>query len=157
ASVSAGTYLALSQEAGEQYGVLMSNGTIGWMKKRDVNVLNYEVTASTDQLRQQRTMLASRSGSALAGGASTAILQEAYRHLGVPYKYGGTPTSSGMDGSAFVQRCFARVGGGLPRTAHEQAEVGSAVSLDELQAGDRLYFAGRSGSISHTGIYIGDG
>ncbi len=31
------------------------------------------------------------------------------------------------------------------------------MSTEELQAGDRVYFAGRSGNISHTGIYIGDG
>lgn len=157
ASVNAGTYLALSHETSDQYGVLMSNGTTGWVKKRDVNVLDYAVVAPESQMRQSRTMLASRGGAAMLGSGVQAILQEAYKHLGVPYRYGGTSTSSGIDCSAFVQQCFASVGVGLPRTAHEQAGVGMPVSVDDLQAGDRLYFAGHSGNISHTGIYIGNG
>src|SRR6185503_2284553 len=39
ASVSAGTYMALTNEAGEWYGILMANGSTGWMPKRDVKIL----------------------------------------------------------------------------------------------------------------------
>jgi cell wall-associated NlpC family hydrolase len=157
ASVPAGTYLALSREASDYYGVLMSNRSIGWMKKQDVNVLDYEVVAPETQMTRTQNMLASRSGATLMGSGQQALLQEAYKHLGVPYKYGGTSTSNGIDCSSFVQQCFATVGIGLPRTAHEQFNVGTPVAAEELQPADRVYFAGRSGNISHTGIYIGNG
>ncbi len=62
-----------------------------------------------------------------------------------------------MDCSAFVQRCFASLGINLPRTAREQFGCGMPVAVAQLQAADRLYFQNKSGRITHTGIYIGDG
>jgi cell wall-associated NlpC family hydrolase len=47
----------------------------------------------------------------------------------------------------------------LPRTAAEQVKVGQPVRrLDELRAGDRLYFWDKKrGKVGHTGIYLGGG
>jgi cell wall-associated NlpC family hydrolase len=157
AKVQAGTYLALSRETDTHYGILMSDKTLGWMRKQDVNVLDYEVTVKEQPVERSQLAYANRGGSSTITSSQQAVLQEAYKYLGVPYKYGGTSTSNGIDCSAFVQRCFSTVGIGLPRTAHEQFNVGMPVSADNLESGDRLYFAGRGGSISHTGIYISNG
>ena len=46
----------------------------------------------------------------------------------------------------------------LPRTAREQARIGTAVATDtaQLRAGDLLLF-GKRGKVTHIGIYVGDG
>lgn len=85
-----------------------------------------------------------------------ALLDLAYEQLGVPYVYGGT-TPSGFDCSGFTQYIFREaLGIELPRSAAAQYGVGESVSLDELQAGD-LVFWGSGKGIYHVGLYIGDG
>lgn len=158
AGVTAGTYLALTGENGEWYGILMANGSTGWVPKHDVKLLDYEVVTpngATDR-HQYANSAPPGSGDQLLAAGQQAILKEAYRYLGVPYKWGGT-SPNGLDCSAFVQHCFGTLGISLPRTAHEQIACGKPIPTEELQAADRLYFGSRDGRITHTGIYIGDG
>ncbi|WP_034409551.1 C40 family peptidase [Deinococcus murrayi] len=77
--------------------------------------------------------------------------------LGVPYVYGGT-SRSGLDCSGFVLQVFAPLGVNLPRTSAAQARVGQPVALEDLQAGDLVFFdtVGR-GEVTHVGIYLGEG
>ena len=147
-SVPAGTYLALTKEAGDWYGILMADRSTGWMRKSAVKLLEYEVVTN-------QPIGSAESGPAVNGGQQ-GILQTAYFYLGVPYKYGGT-SDQAMDCSAFVRKCFQAVGINLPRTSREQINVGMPIDPEQLQPCDRLYFANRSGTITHTGIYIGDG
>jgi len=149
-SVPAGTYLALTREGGDWYGILMADRTTGWMKKSAVKLLDYEVVSN-------QPIGSPEAGRApVMNGGQQNILQTAYFYLGVPYKYGGT-SDQAMDCSAFVKKCFQAVGISLPRTSREQINVGMPIEPDQLQPCDRLYFANRSGTITHTGIYIGDG
>lgn len=74
---------------------------------------------------------------------------------GTPYKYGGN-TERGIDCSAFTQTVFRRIEYQLPRTAHEQSELGEQISKDSLQLGDLLFFR-RGSHITHVGIYLEDG
>lgn len=152
--VPAGTYLALTGDNGDWYGVLMSDRSTGWIPKSSVQVLQYEVVSPDGQAGAPGPSEAP-SNPVLASGAR-AILQVAYSYLGLPYRYGGE-SASGIDCSAFVQQCFGASGLRLPRTAAEQSQCGMPVTQDQLQAADRLYFASRDGRISHTGIYIGNG
>jgi cell wall-associated NlpC family hydrolase len=156
AKVKSGTYIAISSESGNWYGVLMSDRSTGWVSKDDVQILNYEVVSNREAEPAPYRDYASGGGSALLSGGQKALLDYAYTFLGVPYKWGGT-SPNGLDCSAFVQRCFATQGIGLPRTAHEQIACGMPVSPEDLRAGDRLYFASSDGHISHTGIYVGNG
>ncbi len=155
AKVPAGAYLALTGAAGDWYGVLMADRTTAWIPSRDVNVLSYEVVAPNRPQLPRYTQIASRGGIQVLGSGQRALLNEAYRYLGVPYRFGGT-TAAGLDCSAFVQHCFSSLGIGLPRTAAEQMACGVPIT-DQLEPGDRVYFANKSGRISHTGIYLGDG
>ncbi|MGY1727583.1 NlpC/P60 family protein [Geodermatophilus sp. SYSU D01062] len=95
-------------------------------------------------------------GSGLEGQAVAA----AQRYLGVPYAWGGTDPSVGLDCSGLVQRVFADVGIDLPRTSSQQATAGTPVaSLAEARPGDLVFFdnsLSRPG-IDHVGIYVGDG
>ncbi|WP_424951937.1 LysM peptidoglycan-binding domain-containing protein [Deinococcus sp.] len=77
--------------------------------------------------------------------------------LGVPYLYGGQ-SRSGTDCSGLVLQVFGPLGLKLPRQSAMQAQTGSLVHRDDLQAGDLLFFdtEGR-GTVTHVGIYLGEG
>ncbi len=76
----------------------------------------------------------------------------AARYLGIPYRWGGA-SPSGFDCSGFVMYVYAQLGISLPHYAVAQYALGSAVSRDELQPGDLVFFDG----LGHVGIYIGGG
>jgi cell wall-associated NlpC family hydrolase len=81
------------------------------------------------------------------------IVAIAQRYMGVPYVYGGA-SPSGFDCSGLVQYVFNQVGISIPRVAADQSKGGQAVSRDNLQPGDLVFFGS---PISHVGIYIGNG
>ncbi|MDT0123871.1 NlpC/P60 family protein [Paenibacillus sp. RRE4] len=60
------------------------------------------------------------------------------------------------DCSQFVQEMFETIGVQLPRTAAEQAKSGLAVTKNNLQAGDLVFFNTTGKDNSHVGIYMGD-
>lgn len=95
-------------------------------------------------------------GAELATATRTAIVAYAKQFLGNPYVYGGTSLTEGADCSGFVMRIFEHFGIEVGRSSRDQAQCGRAISLDELQPGDLLFYA--SGNyINHVAIYIGGG
>ncbi len=91
-----------------------------------------------------------------AAGAATgsAVVASAMRHLGVPYAWGGTDPATGVDCSGLVQLAMRANGIEVPRTAAQQATVGTEVpSLDQARPGDLVVL--KKGA--HIGIYVGDG
>ena len=88
---------------------------------------------------------------------TTQIIENAKKHLGTPYSYGGTKPG-GFDCSGFTQYVFKQSDISLPRSAKEQYQEGTYVEKEDLQPGDLVFLANtyRKG-ISHVGIYIGDG
>jgi len=85
----------------------------------------------------------------LAARAVTAALAQ----QGTPYVYGGA-APGGFDCSGLVQWIYKQVGITLPRTAAAQSTVGHAVSLNQLQPGDLLFFYR---PVDHVVIYVGNG
>ncbi len=88
------------------------------------------------------------------------VLATARQFLGTKYVWGGK-TRSGVDCSGLVQTAFASSGLHLPRDSNQQVFPGRLVATRwyrrDLRCGDTLYFLGRLGKITHTGLYLGDG
>ena len=83
------------------------------------------------------------------------IVNEASKYIGVRYVYGGT-SPSGFDCSGLVQYVCKKVGVSVNRTSRDQYKNGVAVSKSNLQPGDLVFFS-KGSSISHVGIYAGNG
>lgn len=80
------------------------------------------------------------------------------RFLGIPYLWGGR-SSFGFDCSGFTQMLMRSRGINMPRDADQQAAWSgvTAIQRGDLQAGDLLFFGSSAKTITHTGMYIGDG
>ncbi|MBA2461494.1 MAG: C40 family peptidase [Actinobacteria bacterium] len=76
----------------------------------------------------------------------------AMQYLGVPYRWGGADPT-GFDCSGFIMYVYAKVGVSLPHNAAMQYGLGTAVSKEQLQPGDLVFFDG----LGHNGMYIGGG
>jgi cell wall-associated NlpC family hydrolase len=88
---------------------------------------------------------------------SEALLQ-ALLHLGLDYQYGGKSPVSGFDCSGLVAHIYREAWGiRLPLNVKGQSQVGTPVSLAELQAGDLVFYDTLKRPFSHVGIYLGDG
>jgi cell wall-associated NlpC family hydrolase len=99
---------------------------------------------------------ASFSRSALSLGDSIVTL--AREQLGRRYVFGGSSPRRGFDCSGLVKYIATILHIDIPRTARMQARIGEAVAKDtsQLLPGDLVTF-GRGSSISHIGIYVGNG
>ncbi len=97
------------------------------------------------------------SGSTAASANGTQILAEAKKYLGCPYAAGGA-SPSGFDCSGFVYYVLKQLGCSPYRTPSAQYQMGTSVSNSDLQVGDIVFFYGTyASSISHVGIYAGNG
>ena len=94
----------------------------------------------------------SSGSSARPGAGSSAVLNEAYKHLGKAYVYGATGADT-FDCSGFTQYVYKHATGiDISRTTYSQINVGTPVSQSDLQPGDLVFpHAG------HVGIYVGNG
>jgi hypothetical protein len=73
---------------------------------------------------------------------------------GVPYRNGGNDPR-GFDCSGFVWFVFAQHGIDVPRTVTDLFESGQAVSVDDLQPGDLIFFSTVAPGASHVAMSIG--
>jgi cell wall-associated NlpC family hydrolase len=88
------------------------------------------------------------------------VVQMAKAQVGTRYRMGGTTPEKGFDCSGLVKYVMAALKLDLPRTAKQQAKQGLAVTKDtsRLLPGDLVTFGKtKKSSVSHIGIYIGDG
>lgn len=82
----------------------------------------------------------------------------AREQVGLRYKLGAKAPGKAFDCSGLVQWVMSKFDLILPRTSREQVKQGVAIPKDPaaLLPGDLLFF-GKGRSVTHVGIYVGDG
>ena len=86
------------------------------------------------------------------------VLIRAIGLVGTPYKWGGNTPDSGFDCSGLVNFVFREMGHiKLPRTARDIAALPVPKVRDNHLAPADLLFFGTAQSVSHVGIYVGQG
>jgi cell wall-associated NlpC family hydrolase len=137
-----------------------------------LNSLTAEQKARLAALRKQQEEVAARKAAQLAAQAqanaathTTTTTSSSYaakaakaiafakEQLGKPYVWGATGPY-GYDCSGLVQAAWGAAGVSLPRTTFEQIDVGTRVSISNVQPGDLIFY---NSSIDHVAMYIGDG
>jgi cell wall-associated NlpC family hydrolase len=88
--------------------------------------------------------------------AQSPVLDIAVSQLGVPYRYGGS-TPRGFDCSGLVYYSYRRLGVRVPRSTMAQYRHAVPVALHDLHPGDLVFFRRVYRSVSHVGIYAGNG
>ena len=87
---------------------------------------------------------------------SDAIIKYAKQFMGVPYVWGGM-SPSGFDCSGFINYVFRGFGFSLTRTSYGMAELGTTVSLKDLEPGDLMFFKARnlnSKQVGHVALVV---
>jgi cell wall-associated NlpC family hydrolase len=88
---------------------------------------------------------------------ATSVIDLALKYQGAPYVWGGNSPATGFDCSGFVQWIFGQNGISLPRTTFEQWDVGTHVTMSQLQPGDLVFFTTLGVFCNHVGLYLGNG
>ncbi|PJK13424.1 hypothetical protein CO614_01370 [Lysobacteraceae bacterium NML120232] len=89
---------------------------------------------------------------------ANSVLIRALSLVGTPYVWGGNTPESGFDCSGLVNYVFRdMLNLRLPRTSRELSALSApAVAQGALATGDLVFFA-HGGTVTHVGIYVGDG
>ncbi|MHB8075360.1 NlpC/P60 family protein [Desulfosporosinus fructosivorans] len=111
-----------------------------------------EVIAKGPSSKPVTVAMASSRGSS----GSSSLVSRALSMQGTSYVFGGT-SQQGFDCSGFAKYVYASSGISLPRTSFAQFASGGAVSKNDLQPGDLVFFTTYAPGASHVGIYKGGG
>jgi cell wall-associated NlpC family hydrolase len=127
-------------------------------------VADYEAQFEALTAEQQEEVVAAHVGEAVApaavpttvvaaGPAAQVAVNTALAQVGDPYVWGaGGPDA--FDCSGLTQYAYSAAGIALPHSSGMQSQMGSAVSVDQLQPGDLLFYYSPT---SHVAMYIGNG
>lgn len=91
-----------------------------------------------------------------ATGKGDIAVQEAMRHLGKPYVYGGSGPDV-FDCSGLTAYAWRAAGVRLSHAADIQYHESTRVPVDQVIPGDLLFFGRSVEGIHHVAMYIGDG
>ena len=85
------------------------------------------------------------------------LIEEAYRHIGTPYRYGARGPKA-FDCSGFTSYVYRKFGYALSNSSRDQARDGRAVegTYADMQKGDIVIFGARASrrTVGHVGIFI---
>lgn len=150
----------MTAQTGNTYEVLEDLGN-GWMKVR-VNdtegFLPVSGNATVEQVAegemeevQQNALESSNSYK------RQQVVNYAMQFVGGRYKYGGSDPHTGVDCSGFTRYVLQNSAGvNMNRSSGGQASQGTAISADQMQPGDLLFYGSGRG-INHVAMYIGNG
>ena len=117
----------------------------------------YEALSAAEQTRVAQahggTVVAAAQPAAAAGPAAQVAVDTALAQAGDPYVWAaGGPDA--FDCSGLTQYAYAAAGVSLPHSSRMQSQMGTPVSVGDLQPGDLLFFYS---PVSHVAMYIGNG
>lgn len=165
--------VSTSGKHGKWVEVMLPDGRTGWTHKDDVRLLGDRINIRKGD----------PSEGLIDGKQLEEVIQAAYRLRGVPYLWGGM-SSKGVDCSGLVRICFLMSDIMLPRNASQQVFCGKEIAVSRpdikgktqeevkenydrnkaqeaiknIRRGDLVFFGNtETGSITHVGIYLGDG
>ena len=112
-------------------------------------------SAEEDRASRSEDREAAPAGGPVVAGSDAAqtVIDAAMAQRGKPYVWAAGGPSS-FDCSGLTSYAFRAAGINLPHSSLMQSRMGQAVSRDELQPGDLVFFYS---PVSHVGIYIGNG
>ena len=164
--VTAGSGLKLRKEASTSAEVLtvLPSGTIVDVERAGQDWVSIVTDAgqkgyvSADYLTVKTGEKPDNTTSNTASAKGAAVVAYGKQFIGTPYVWGGTNLNTGVDCSGFVYAVYKNFGITLSRSSASMTSNGVEVSKANLQAGDLVFFnTGGNSSISHVGIYCGDG
>lgn len=132
----------------------------------NVNINNNNANTNTNTkpeniknpVATQKPSVTTQKPSANNGNSQSKVVNLAYAQLGKPYVWGSEGPNS-FDCSGLMTYIFKNGAGiNLPRTSKQQSQFGATVSRNNLQPGDLIFSStDGSGSVSHVGVYVGNG
>ncbi|MGM0169525.1 hypothetical protein IGI39_003841 [Enterococcus sp. AZ135] len=149
-----------------------NNSNQGTTSNNSSNQNTQQPAASAPSANQDQTAAAARQPDASASDVrvpsnqtaptfsnevQTAIVQEAYRHLGKPYVWGAKgPNAFDCSGLAYVVYANA-TGHNIGGWTGDQQYAGTQIPVSEAQPGDLLFWGAPTSVTTHVAIYIGNG
>ncbi len=130
--------------SGAYVAVVLPSGRKGWVRHDEVTDFGRWAGAC-------RKVVAPGSDPSVTAAA---ILATARRFLGVPYLWGGM-SAKHFDCSGLTGFCYFMQGLLLPRDASQQVKCGVEVPVEQMQAGDLVFFGEKK--VSHVALCIGPG
>lgn len=132
--------------------IASSDGRGYWLVRNGGDVIGYG-SVSSDTRRPTFGMTFVNTGP----GAQAVLF--AMDKLGKAYVWGGTGPD-GYDCSGLTSQAWRSAGVTIPRVANDQSAFGTRLNIDQLRAGDLLYWGpdrANERSIDHVGMYVGGG
>lgn len=156
-----GQVLSILRASNGWYNVKASNGKIGWVNSKYVEVKSSATINRGDITREpvkEQPKADAKTETSDAADLGTAIVSYAKNFLGVKYVYGGM-SPEGFDCSGFVKYVFDHFNINIDRVSTDQATQGVEVNRADLRPGDLVFFDTNGGHnrVNHAGIYIGEG
>jgi len=94
---------------------------------------------------------------AVSATSNMKLFDFVYEWIGTPYRFGGG-TKKGIDCSGFTKQLYSQVFNlTIQRNSRDIFSMVNPIKKDDLKEGDLVFFKIHSRSISHVGIYLGDG
>ena len=154
----AGTEVTVTGVAGSWLQVREAGGAVGFIRSDLVNCASLPALPGAAAAEEETAEVQARPmASPDAGTLGEQIIATAREYIGYNYTWGGMSPETGFDCSGFVNYIYQLYGYSMERVAQNIYNTnGTYVSWDQLQPGDLLFF-GYGSSITHVGLYAGDG